>query len=136
MVGGIAFQLVSILVFAGLFARVIWTARTRLKEVQKIKLVTIATGVSVLMMIIRGIYRTIELAQGWTGFLIRREGYFIGLDGVTMILAVAVFNLYNPGSLLNVQQPEEAAGGNSRSRYEREKKGANETGNDQVSGNF
>lgn len=108
MVGGIAFQLVSILVFTLLFARIIWTARAQVKEVREVKLVTIATGVSVLMMIIRSIYRTIELAQGWTGFLIRREGYFIGLDGLTMILAMAVFNVYNPGSLLNMQQPEEA----------------------------
>lgn len=101
MVGGIAFQLASILVFASFLLRVISSARTEVKEIREVKLIVIAISTSVLVMIIRGIYRTVELAQGWTGFLIHREGYFIGLDGVTMILALAVFNIYNPAILLH-----------------------------------
>ncbi len=106
MVAGIAFQLFATLVFALFFARVIWSARVQLRAGREIKLVAVAIGVSLLVMIIRGIYRTIELAQGWTGFLIRREGYFIALDGVTMVVATVVFNVYNPGSLLDGKTKE------------------------------
>jgi hypothetical protein len=46
--------------------------------------------------VIRSIYRTIELTEGWTGFLIKHESYFIGLDGVMMVIAVGVFNIVQP----------------------------------------
>ena len=74
---------------------------------KEVKLVAIATSISVLLIFIRSIYPTIELSQGWSGFLITHEGYFIALGGTTMILAIAVFNLLNPGSLLSVQHFDE-----------------------------
>lgn len=48
------------------------------------------------MIYIRSIYRTIELLQGWTGYLITHEIYFIVLDGTMMVLAVGIFNLIHP----------------------------------------
>ena len=120
MVGGIAFQLGSILLFAVFFVRVIRSAGTQVKEAREVRSVAIAIGVSVLMMVIRGIYRTVELAQGWTGFLIHHEAYFIGLDGVTMILALAVFNVYNPGSLLNLPPLGNVAVGTPETPAEKE----------------
>lgn len=56
-----------------------------------------ATVFSVFFIFVRSIYRTIELLEGWTGYLIMHEWYFIGLDGIPMILAVGVYNLIHPG---------------------------------------
>ena len=75
MVGGIVFQLVSILVFVLFFVRVMWSARAQVGTVKEVKLVTIATCISVVLVFIRSIYRTVELSQGWSGFLITHEGY-------------------------------------------------------------
>lgn len=55
---------------------------------------------SVLCIYVRSIYRTIELLQGWRGYLITHEKYFIALDGAMMVAAVAVFNIIHPGWLL------------------------------------
>jgi len=52
---------------------------------------------SVVLIVIRSIYRTIELLQGWTGYLITTERYFIVLDGAMMVGAVGVFNIARPG---------------------------------------
>jgi len=51
-------------------------------------------------MIVRGVYRSIELIEGWRGYLITTERYFIALDGSMMIIAVAAFNFAHPGLLL------------------------------------
>ena len=50
-----------------------------------------------MMIVIRGIYRTIEMLEGWHGYLITTESYFIALDGSMMMLAVVVFNFISPG---------------------------------------
>ena len=38
------------------------------------------------MMNLRGFYRSVELIQGWRGYLITHESYVIGLDAVPMVL--------------------------------------------------
>jgi RTA1 like protein len=63
----------------------------------RVKILIGATAVSCSLIYVRSIYRTVELLQGWSGYLITHEGYFIGLDAVTMLLAVAVFNFIHPG---------------------------------------
>jgi predicted transcriptional regulator of viral defense system len=66
------------------------------------------------MMILRGFYRSVELAQGWTGYLITHEAYIIGLDAVPMVIAMGTLAVLSPGSLLvkarrsNVNDPEKA----------------------------
>ncbi|RKL22261.1 hypothetical protein BFJ72_g14716 [Fusarium proliferatum] len=52
------------------------------------------------MIFVRSIYRTIELIQGWEGYLITHEGSFIGLDAATMVIAVGIFNVFDPVFLL------------------------------------
>lgn len=52
------------------------------------------------MIYIRGIYRSVELAQGWTGHLMTHEVYFIWLDGFMMTLCMAGLALAHPGFLL------------------------------------
>lgn len=100
MVAGILFQLAGIIVFSCLFTWVIskgLKSRGEVLRQRKVRLVIAATCFSVLTIVIRSIYRTIELVQGWSGYLITREQYFLGLDGSMMILAVAVYNFARPG---------------------------------------
>jgi hypothetical protein len=113
MVAGIVFQLVSITLFSILFG--IFVARVRRmrpgqrdeakapedlmqnNSYSKVRALVIATVISCLMIYIRSVYRTVELLQGWRGYLISREGYFIGFDAILMFVAVVVFNVVHPG---------------------------------------
>lgn len=103
MVAGIVFQLASITVFV--FCAADFSRRSlRLGLLQSLSGSVVplfgAMILSVIFVYIRSIYRTIELAQGWHGYLITREKYFIALDGAMMLPAVAVFNFFHPGWLL------------------------------------
>ena len=100
MVVGIIFQLVSTCVFSLLLDWVAWKARARIIQDRYLLLLTCATFLAVGCMITRGVYRSIELLQGWRGELITTQRYFIALDGTMMIIALAAFNICNPGDLL------------------------------------
>ncbi|RAH72299.1 RTA1 domain-containing protein [Aspergillus aculeatinus CBS 121060] len=103
MVAGIVFQLASITVFVLLAADFVRrTLRLRLLQTMTGSVVPLlgAMILSVVVIYVRSIYRTIELSQGWSGYLITHEVYFIVLDGVMMVIAVAVFNVFHPGWLL------------------------------------
>ncbi|KAM0788777.1 hypothetical protein ACM66B_002867 [Microbotryomycetes sp. NB124-2] len=41
--------------------------------------------------LLRCVYRVVELAEGWTGYLITHEPYFWALDSIPMVLTQAVF---------------------------------------------
>lgn len=105
MVAGIAFQLGTMTLFGlmmGDFIRRIESRRLGMREAvtNRLKLLLAAILVSFLMIYIRSIYRTIELAQGWSGYLITHEGYFIGLDAAIMVVAVAVFIVVDPALVM------------------------------------
>ena len=59
-----------------------------------------ATVVSLLLIYIRSVYRTIELLHGWTSSTMRNEKLLIGLDGAMMVPAVMIYNLLHPAHLL------------------------------------
>jgi hypothetical protein len=44
----------------------------------------------------RSVYRVVELAEGWTGELIRRQNLFIGFEGVMVVMACAALNAFHP----------------------------------------
>lgn len=103
MVAGIVFQLFSITIFVFCAADFIRrTMRRRLLQQLTGSVIPLlgAMILSVLCIYARSIYRTIELLQGWTGYLITHESYFVGLDGAMMVVAVTVFNVLHPGWLL------------------------------------
>lgn len=119
MVAGIAFQLLTMTLFVGLMGdfmrRVLRTQGEFSNMVTKgMKLVFVALVISTAMIYIRGIYRTIELAQGWRGYLITHEGYFIGLDATIMVIAVAIFIPIDPAVIFR---------GEGRPGYARKAKG-------------
>ncbi|KAF8862789.1 RTA1-domain-containing protein [Acephala macrosclerotiorum] len=44
----------------------------------------------------RSVYRVVELAEGWTGHLIRQQWLFVGFEGVMVIVACFALNAFNP----------------------------------------
>ncbi|KAG1741867.1 RTA-like protein [Suillus paluster] len=46
---------------------------------------------------IRSVYRTVELANGWTGTVITTQRYFDWLDGALVTLAIYTLNVMHPG---------------------------------------
>ncbi len=99
MVGGIAFQLVTMTFFAVLMFDS--GRRVRHMELDRdVKLVLVAMAIAFTMIYVRGVYRTAELAQGWAGFLITHEVYFVVLDAVLMVITVFAFLALDPASLL------------------------------------
>lgn len=103
MVAGIIFQLVSITIFVVCAVDfVIRTMRHKLLQSLTGSIVPLLGAMifSVLCIYVRSIYRTIELLQGWRGYLITHEEYFVALDGAMMVAAVVVFNVVHPGWLL------------------------------------
>lgn len=100
MVAGIVFQLFTMTLFALLvvdFARRVHHMRLE----RNVVLTLVAMTIAFVMIYIRSIYRTIELAQGWRGYLITHEGFFIGLDASIMFVAVFVFLVLDPAWLLS-----------------------------------
>ncbi|KAJ3510368.1 hypothetical protein NLJ89_g4712 [Agrocybe chaxingu] len=77
---------------------------------KRLGLMCIALGFSTLVLFIRAIYRTIELADGWNGRIIETEVYFNVLDGAMVVLALYVLNIAHPGILLATPPVEEKYG--------------------------
>lgn len=100
--------MVSIVVFELLFCLVTFKTLPQIKASRSLSLLCGATTVSVAAVLVRSVYRTMELLQGWRGFLITRECYFIALDGAMILVALVVYNLLNPGELLLKVEQEEA----------------------------
>ena len=101
MVAGIDFQMASITIFMILAAWfTVKLKKARISFPRPVILQCIGLIISVVCLYIRAIYRTVELAQGWTGYLITHEIYFFILDGTMMIITVGVFNICHPGYLL------------------------------------
>ncbi|KAK8861194.1 hypothetical protein IAR55_002013 [Kwoniella newhampshirensis] len=76
----------------------------RTEDVKKVEKLLAGVAFASAMIFVRGIYRSIELAQGWTGYLITHEPYFIYLDGLPMVLCLAAFVVSHPGWLLPKRQ--------------------------------
>jgi hypothetical protein len=62
----------------------------------------------------RSVYRVIELAEGWTGDLIRRQNLFIAFEGVMVVVAVLALNAFHPAVCF--KEGVEGAGGLGASR--------------------
>lgn len=92
MLGGIVFQVFTLLIFSGLvfdFGGRLWSNRTKLTQQQlalgqsvRFRLFLGSLTVAFLMIMIRSIYRIAELSQGWASEIMRNEAEFIVLDGV------------------------------------------------------
>lgn len=64
------------------------------------KLFVAAIIISDVALILRAIYRVVELAQGWRGYLITTEPWFYGFDTALMIVCMGVWAIGHPGLTL------------------------------------
>lgn len=66
----------------------------------KVRLMLLGVGIATVWVFIRSIYRTIKLANGWTGQIMTNQAYFNVLDGAPILLAMFTLNIFHPGWLL------------------------------------
>ncbi|ONH66080.1 Sphingoid long-chain base transporter RSB1 [Cyberlindnera fabianii] len=117
MVAGLAFQVCSMSVFLFLFVHFFWKIHylrkghkelepmfnPDYKDLRQNKLFSyfpVVILIAVLFVYTRSIYRVIKLAEGWTGFLITHEVYFMILDALMMALTCLLFIPFHPGFML------------------------------------
>lgn len=60
----------------------------------------IAVAICTILIYIRCIYRLVELAQGWLGYLITHEPYFLVFEALIMFIGVFALTLVHPGFIL------------------------------------
>ena len=73
---------------------------TPFPKTKAFKIFVAAIVVSDVCILIRAIYRLIELSQGWRGYLITTEPWTYGLDGALMVICMAVWIFGHPGVTL------------------------------------
>ncbi|KAF9461865.1 RTA1 like protein-domain-containing protein [Collybia nuda] len=117
MLAGIAFQLVTLSLYSCVaieyFIRYMkdkplpsrrytqeYAQGTKTVLTPKLKIMALALAFNTTCLFIRAVYRTIELADGWTGRIISTEVYFNVLDGGMVVLAIYAFNFAHPGVML------------------------------------
>ncbi|KAH7338430.1 RTA1 like protein-domain-containing protein, partial [Rhizoctonia solani] len=66
----------------------------------------VGLAIATLFIIIRSIYRTIELTDGWNGTIISTEKWFNWFDGAPIVVAMFTFNVFHPGCLLRNLESE------------------------------
>ncbi|EJD04117.1 RTA1-domain-containing protein [Fomitiporia mediterranea MF3/22] len=127
MLGGIVFQLIAITIYIILgiefFYRYLSDKPRRQEAIatrgsfdRRIQLMVIGLSFSTSCLLIRAIYRTIELADGWNGRIIETEVYFNVLDGGMIVLAIYTMNFFHPGFLLaHINDRRPPAKGSQRS---------------------
>jgi len=134
MLGSIIFQLIAITVymmFAAEFGlRFMYDKPIRGRAIvetgytldRNMKQMLAALAFSSLCIYIRSWYRTMELANGWQGYIIHTQRFFVILDALMIAFAIWIMNIFHPGRLLGpgstwkakaVLQPECALSTNS-----------------------
>ncbi|KAM0755291.1 hypothetical protein T439DRAFT_375693 [Meredithblackwellia eburnea MCA 4105] len=108
MLAGIVFQLVVMLVF---FAYTAWFYSRARKEFylagKRVIWLFFGVGLSSFMIIVRGAYRTAELAGGFKGTLARNQYTFL-LDAIPVTIATFAINVWHP--CMNLPMETELAG--------------------------
>jgi len=134
MIAGLAFQVFTLLIFIGCsldFAYRVYTRnrtlgadafdqsdvarRTRNSVLFKGLLASLA--ISTILIFWRSVFRVAELSGGWEGELMGRQDLFIGFEGVMIIVACFVLNVFHPSVCF--KEMMEGAGG-----FRSKKKGA------------
>lgn len=68
-----------------------------LRRSMKFRLFLVALALATVCIFIRSVFRVVELGEGWNGVLIKNQTLFIVLEGVMVVVAVLVLNLFHPG---------------------------------------
>ncbi|KAI9163221.1 RTA1 like domain protein [Paramyrothecium foliicola] len=113
MIAGLAFQVATIVAF--IIASLDFALRTyrrqrslgdaalaqdpsivRMRSTWRFKGFLGALALSTLCVLWRSAFRVAELSEGWTGPIIARQELFIAFEGVLIVVAVAVLNVFHP----------------------------------------
>ncbi|KIX05063.1 uncharacterized protein Z518_05935 [Rhinocladiella mackenziei CBS 650.93] len=107
MMAGIAFQVVTLLFFAGAASWYVirrrrahqpyTTEATHFLRSRKFRLFVIGFTLAFAAIFIRCVYRIVEMAGGWRNPVMQNEGAFIALDGCMVSFATLVQTLLHPG---------------------------------------
>lgn len=107
MLAGLSFQVFTLAMFMLLTAEyalrvtrnkdALNSTHAKLRASKKFRGFLCALALSTVLIMIRSIYRVIELAQGWNGQLIGDQTLFFVLEGIMVILAVLILNVFHPG---------------------------------------
>lgn len=109
LVAGIGLQLVSMTAFSVCF--IVYLVRSRKAPMPKNeKLVVYSMTLSLVCVYIRSAYRVVELSEGWKGYLITHERYFVALDAAMMVIAVWSFVGLDPVLLLKGDNKNASSG--------------------------
>jgi hypothetical protein len=126
MVAGLAFQVLTLLIFMLLCADFALRTYHRYKALgesafdQNPLFVTLLEGwrfrgflcalaLATICIFWRSVYRVAELAEGWSGNLIRHQWLFFGFEGVMVIVACFALNAFNPA--FTIQEAMTGLGG-------------------------
>jgi len=113
MVAGLAFQVATLLVFMVLCTDFALRIRKRYKSMgedafdqnplyaqlrNSFKFKGFVAGLTLATICIfwRSVYRVAELGEGWQGNLIRHQWFFVGFEGVMVIVACVAMNIFHP----------------------------------------
>ncbi|KAI1401748.1 RTA1-domain-containing protein [Hypoxylon fuscum] len=95
MVAGVIFQLVAMAIFT-LLALDFVRRTAKFGIPQEYNKILYALFISLGAIFARSIFRAVELMEGWSGYLMEHEVYFIALDGALMAVAVLIFLPFDP----------------------------------------
>lgn len=145
MIAGLATQVATLFVFMLLCADFAISTRRRFKSLGaaafdqnphfvklrsdwKFKGFLAALALATICIFWRSVYRVAELAEGWTGDLIKKQNLFIAFEGIMVIVAVLALNIFHPALCFKEGvQGEGGLGAGRRKKKERkiaEKEGA------------
>ncbi|KAK1590925.1 parasitic phase-specific protein PSP-1 [Colletotrichum navitas] len=97
---GLVLQVVALLVFCGLFADYMITysrSKTRPPMSQRLKLYLFFLSLGTLFILLRCVYRVVELHGGYFSHWFRDQALFIALESVVIVLAVLSLSIGHPG---------------------------------------
>ncbi|KAL7419399.1 hypothetical protein Q5752_006237 [Cryptotrichosporon argae] len=100
---GIAAQMASFILFSTLWAVFIYRVYrhdTALRAKPGWQPLYWALGFTCVCFLIRSVYRTVELSQGYVGYLATHERYFLGLDTLPLLLGISVYTWFWPAKYL------------------------------------
>lgn len=138
MVAGLAFQVLTLLIFMILCIDFAIRTRRRYKTLGEAALdqnplfvklrhslrfkgflggLTLAT----ICIFWRSVYRVVELGEGWQGNLIRHQWLFVGFEGVMVIVACLALNTFHPSIMF--KEAMEGLGGIGSNRKSKKNKG-------------
>lgn len=108
MIAGVVFQVVSLLIFMGLWLEFILRLRktsasaqdkrfAELRDTKRFTWFQYALGAAVVLVFIRSVYRVAELQQGFNGPIANDQVSFMILEGPMIFLAVLAMTVLHPG---------------------------------------